>query len=149
MHSHIHCAQLRIKLRFFLTVEGHFFIGLHAIVIHKVACLHKHAAATTGRVEQNALLRLNDIDNQAHKRLRRKENAVILRHRLGKLAQKIFINTSQNIAAYVVQKLIIKVAQKRTEQFIFKFVIRLRQHALQLLALRLQKTHCIIKRLSQ
>ena len=149
MHRHIHGAQLRIKFRFLLTVEGHFFIGLHAPVIHKVACLHKHAAAATGRVEQNALLRLNDINNQAHKRLRREEYSVVLSYGLSEFTQKIFINPSQNVAAHIIQKLVIKVAQKRAEQLIIKFIVGLGQHALKLPALRFQQAHDIVERRTQ
>ena len=66
MHGHIHQAELGIVLHLFLSVEGHGVVGDHARMVYKVAGLHKHTAAAASRVQQNAVGRLQHIDNHLH-----------------------------------------------------------------------------------
>lgn len=77
--------ELGVVLHLFLSVEGHGVVGDHARMVYKVAGLHKHTAAAASRVQQNAVGRLQHIDDHLHQRFRRKEHAVVLCHILGKL----------------------------------------------------------------
>ena len=149
MHSHIHQAELGIVLHLFLSVKRHGVVGDHARMVYKVAGLHKHTAAAASRVQQNAVGRLQHIDDHFHQRFRRKEHAVILCHILGKLIQKVFVDTADHIAAHIVQRIIVEDAQQFPQQFIREDGVVLRQNALQLLALLLHQFHGVVHHFAQ
>ena len=149
MHSHIHQAELCIVLHLFLSVEGHGVVGDHARMVYKVAGLHKHTAAAASRVQQNAVGRLQHIDDHFHQRFRRKEHAVILCHILGKLIQKVLVDTADHIAAHIVQRIIVEDSQQFPQQLIREDGVVLRQNALQLLALLLHQFHGVVHHFAQ
>ena len=149
MHSHIHQAELCVVLHLFLSVKRHGVVGDHARMVYKVAGLHKHTAAAASRVQQNAVGRLQHIDNHLHQRFRRKEHAVILCHILGKLIQKVLVDTADHIAAHIVQRIIVEDAQQFPQQFIREDGVVLRQNALQLLALLLHQFHGVVHHFAQ
>ena len=149
MHGHIHQAELGVVLHLFLSVEGHSVVGDHARMVYKVAGLHKHTAAAASRVQQNAVGRLQHIDDHFHQRFRRKEHAVILCHIFGKLIQKVLVDTADHIAAHIDQRIIVEDAQQFPQQFIREDGVVLRQNALQLLALLLHQFHGVVHHFAQ
>ena len=77
MNCHIHQTELGIVLHLFLSVKGHLGIGIYATFIHKVACLYEHATRTTSRIEQDALLWLQYINEHLDQGLWSEEHAIV------------------------------------------------------------------------
>ena len=112
MHGHVHQTELGVVLHLFLSVEGHGVVGDHARMVYKVAGLHKHTAAAASRVQQNAVGRLQHIDDHLHQRFRRKEHAVVLQPHSWQTYSKVLVDTADHIAAHIVQRIIVEDAQQ-------------------------------------
>ena len=54
VHGQIHQAELGVVFHLFLSVKGHGPVGGEAGGVHEIAGLYEHAAASAGRVQQNA-----------------------------------------------------------------------------------------------
>ena len=109
--SHIHQAELGIVLHLFLSVEGHGVVGDHARMVYKVAGLHKHTAAAASRVQQNAVGRLQHIDDHLDQGLGREEHAIVLSDVFGKLIEEVLIDAANDIAAHLVQRTVVEDAE--------------------------------------
>ena len=67
-------------------------------VLDEMAGLHKHAARSAGGIEDDAVVRLDDVDDGLHERGRSEELAVVLGALHGELHQEIFVDAAEHIA---------------------------------------------------
>ena len=118
MYCQVHQTELGVVLHLFLAVEGHGIIGQHTSLFDEVARLDEHAAAATGRVQQDTLGRLEHIDNHLGQRFGGEENAVILGDVLGKFVEEILVDASDDVTAHIVQGTVVKDSQQLRQQFI-------------------------------
>ena len=77
------------------------FLGF-SVRFHKRGRLDKHAARATSGVEDGALMRLNDLDHQAHYGARGEEFATPLPFGQGKIAQEVFVYLAEEVAVGIV-----------------------------------------------
>ena len=67
VHHQIHARQLGVGVTLFLAVEGDGVVGLLvAHVFDEVAGLHEHARRSTGWVQHETVVWLDDVDDHAH-----------------------------------------------------------------------------------
>src|SRR5690242_13927167 len=70
-----------------------------AVVLDELFGLHEHAARSAARVIDATVMRLQHLDHGAHHRSRRVEFAAALALGAGELAEKIFIDAPEHVAA--------------------------------------------------
>jgi len=68
-----------------VTVEGDALHRLLARTLNKMAGLYKHTAGTTGRIEDDAVVGLDNVDDGLHDGRRGEELTIVVRSLLGKL----------------------------------------------------------------
>ena len=64
---------------------------------HEAGALHEHAAGAAGRVEDAAVERLRDFDEQPDDADRRVELAALLAFRAGELAEEVFVDPPEGV----------------------------------------------------
>ena len=144
MHRHVHLAKLGVVFHLFLAVKGHGFVASHAGGIHKVARLHEHSARSASGVQQYAMRGFQHVHNHLHQGLWRKENAVVTRDVLGKLAEEVFVDATHHVAAHIVEGVVVEGAQKFGKQFVLEIGVGLGQYTFQFFALGFDKFHGVV-----
>ena len=79
MNGQVDLGQLGGGLVLLVAVEGGPLHRVFALVLDKVARLHKHAARSAGGVEYDAVVGLDDVDDGLDNRRRGEELAVVVR----------------------------------------------------------------------
>ena len=99
MHHQVHARQFGIGVAFFLTVEGDGIVD-HGVtdIFDEMAGLHEHARRAAGRIEHEAVIRLDDVNNHAHQRRWCEEFPALLRAAHGELVEEVFVNAPEHIA---------------------------------------------------
>src|SRR4030042_7195414 len=98
MHGKIHLAKPYCFSHFFLTIDHYLRTWSFLMPFDKFGALNKHATRTTGRVINPPVKWLYDINNKLASGCRSKKLSSSLSLRHGKLAEKVFINLSENIS---------------------------------------------------
>jgi hypothetical protein len=76
-------------------------VSLACLVAHvfdEVAGLHEHARRAAGRVQHQAVVWLDDVDDHAHQRRRREELAAFLCAAHGELVEEVFVDAAEHVA---------------------------------------------------
>ena len=81
-----------------LAVEDDLLRRVPALVLDEVAGLDEHAARAAGRVEDNAVVGLDDVDDGLHERGRREELAVVVRLLDGELGEEVLVDAAEDVA---------------------------------------------------
>ncbi len=84
------------------------------------------------------MVRLDDVDDGLHERGRRKELAVVVCLLNGELGEKVFVDTTEDIAGGLPDLLAIEEAHQVFEHFGLEDAVVLWQHALAVAQTRLQ-----------
>jgi hypothetical protein len=108
-----------------------------------LGALHEHAARPARRVKHLALERLDDLHDQPHNRLRRKELATEATFRHGEARQEVLVNQPERIPAQRSWQ-----RSEQSQQALQKRRFQLRvapwQHILQARVVHLDGRHCLI-----
>ncbi len=75
------------------------------MVLDEMARLYEHAARAARRIENDPMVRFDDVDDGLHDRGRRKELAIVVRALLGKLGEEVFVDASEDVARGGAQRL--------------------------------------------
>ena len=67
-------------------------------IFDEMAGLHEHARRAAGRIEHEAVIRLDDVNNHAHQRRWCEEFPALLRAAHGELVEEVFVNAPEHIA---------------------------------------------------
>ena len=73
-----------------------------SVLLHEAGALDKHAAGTAGGVEHAAVIRLENLDDQADDAARREELAALLPFRARELAEEIFVDPAEGVVFEIV-----------------------------------------------
>ena len=149
VYRHVHQTELGVVFHLLLAEKGHLRVGVHAVLVHEVARLHKHAATTASGVEHHALLGFQHVHQHLHQRLGGEKHTIVAGHGTGKLGEEILIDTPDDVAAHLVDGLVVEDAEQLAQQVVRKHRVGLGQHTRQLLALVLHKLHGIVDSLTQ
>ena len=149
MNCHIHQTQLGIVLHLFLSIKGHGRVGRHSSLIHKIAGLDEHTAASTGRIQQDAALWLQNIDDHFDQGFGREEHTIVRGDVLCEFVQEVFVNPAQNVPADFIQRAVIENTQQLGQDVIGEHGVILGQDAFQLFTLRLHQFHGIVDHFAQ
>ena len=125
----------------FLAVEDDLLRRVPALMPDEVAGLDEHASRTSRRIEDNAVVRLDDIDDCLHERRRREELAVIVGLLNGELSEEVFVDAAEDVAGGLADPLAVKQTHQVFEHLGFKDAIVLRQHPLKRLEFGLDGGH--------
>ena len=113
-------------------------------MLHKVAGLDKHPTTSAGRVQQDALFGLQNVDDHLDQGFRRKEYPIILGNVLGKLVKEVLINAADHVPAHIVQGAVVEDSQQLRQQFIGKHGVILGKNSGKLFALLLYQFHGVV-----
>ena len=149
VNRHVHQAELGVVRRFFLTVEGHGVVGDHTRAVDEIAGLDKHAAAAACGIEQYAGGRLDHIDDHLDQRFGREKYAVVGCDGLREFIEEIFVDAADDVAAHVIERVVVEDAQKLRQQRIGEDGVVLGQYADELFALLLDELHRVVDDLAQ
>ncbi len=94
-------------------------------LLDEVAALHEHAAGAAGGIEDNAVVRLDDVDDGLYQGRRGEEFAVVLRPLHGEFHQEVFIDAAEEIAAGGTYRLGVEGSQDIFQQCVVKLGILL------------------------
>ena len=115
--------------------------GVLAELLDEVARLDEHAAGAAGGIEDDAVVRLDDVDDGLHERGRREELAVVLRALHGELHQEVFVDAPEDVAAGGAERLAVEDAQQVFEQVVLELVVVLGELVQQRLEVALDGVH--------
>ena len=101
VHSKVHLSEADGGCSFLLSEKGDAVAGVLAEPLDEMTRLDEHAAGTAGGIEDEAVVRLYDVDDRLHERGRREELAVVLCALHRELHQEIFVDAPEDIAARV------------------------------------------------
>ena len=124
-----------------LAVEDDLLRCVAARVLDEVAGLHEHAAGAAGRVEDDAVVRLDDVDDGLHDRRRREELAVVvgLLHR--ELGQEVLVDAAEDVAGGLRICSLSNSRIRSSSTFGLEDAVVLGEDALKRLELRLDRGH--------
>src|SRR5437867_1795990 len=83
-----------------------------AAPLDEVAGLNEHAGRTGRWIKDNAVVRLDDVDEGLHERRRGEELAVVLRALHGELHQEVFVDAPEHVAAGGAERLAVEDAKQ-------------------------------------
>ena len=97
--GNVHFGKFDSFERFFLPVnkEARILAGRFTR-FDKLCGLHEHAARAAGGIKDSAVVRFDYLHHQADHRTRRKKFSAFLAFRLGKFAEKVFVNLAEHVA---------------------------------------------------
>ena len=102
-----------------------------------------------GRIEDDAVVGLDDVDDGLHERGRREELAVVVRLLDGELGEKVFVDAAEDIAGGLLDLLAVEEAHQVFEHLGLEDAVVLGQHALQRLESGLDGGHGLGDKLGQ
>ena len=82
-----------------MAEEGDAVGGVQVLALDKVARLDEHAAGAAGGVEDDAVVRLDDVDDGLDEGRRCEELAVILRALHGELHEEVLVDAAEDVAS--------------------------------------------------
>ena len=118
-----------------------FFAVSPPCVLDEVAGLDEHAARTAGRIEDDAVVGLDDVDDRLHERGRREELAVVVRLLDGELGEEILVDAAEDVAGGLLDLLAVEQPHQVFEHLGLEDAVVLRQHAGERLELGLDGRH--------
>jgi hypothetical protein len=137
----VHACQPYGGYRLFVTEKCHAVRRILLPALYEVAGLDEHAAGAAGRVEDNAVIRLDHVDDGLHQRRRREELTVILRALHGELHQEILVDAAENVASGGAKGFAIEDPHQVFQYRGFERAVLLRELAGQRLKLALDGVH--------
>jgi hypothetical protein len=129
MDGEVHLGQPDSGRGFFLTVEGDLVHRAPAAFFDEVTGLHEHPGGPAGKIGDDAVIRLDDVDDELDKRGRREELAIVLSTLKGEFHQEILVDPAEDIAGRLAQRFAVESAQHGFEQVVVEFLVILRQLA--------------------
>ena len=126
----VHLGDADRRRVFLLAVEDDLLCRVLAFVLDEVAGLHEHAARSAGWIEDDAVIRLDDVDDELHERRRSEELAVVVGLLDGELGEKVFVDAPEDVAAGLLDPLAIEHAHQVFENLGLEDAVVFRQHAL-------------------
>jgi hypothetical protein len=93
-----------------LTVEDDLLRCVAALVLNEVAGLNEHASRTGCRIEDNAVVGFDDVDDCLHERGRREKLAVVVRLLDGEFGEKVLVDATEDIAGGLLDLLAVEEA---------------------------------------
>ena len=133
----------RIVVSVFLAEERHPVGGVEAEMLDEVARLNEHAARAARRVEHDAVVGLDHVDEHLHQRGRREELAIVLRALHCELHQEIFVDTPEHIAGGGAERRAVENAEQVSEDVVLELVVVLGKLTLQWLEVAFDRVHCV------
>ena len=92
-------------------------------LLDEVAGLNEHAARPARGIEDDAVVRLDDVDEDLHERGRGEELAVVLRALHGELHQEVFVDAPEDVATGGAKRLAVEDAEQIFEKSVLEFRI--------------------------
>ena len=131
MYGEVDLGQLSGRLVLLVTVERYPLHRVPALGLDEVARLHEHAARAGGGVEDDTVIRLDNVDDGLHDRRRCEELAVVVRALLGKLGEKILVDTAEHVAGGRAQRFGIECPHHLFQGIVLEALVILRQLSLE------------------
>lgn len=126
-----------------LAVEADLAAGVFAVAGHELGALDKHAAAATGRVQDFAVIRLDDLHDQFDQGGGGEELAAALAFGLSELAQEVLVNFAKDIALDI-RGDVVEDLEQGAEGGVFQVVVGLGQDAFKLGVMFLDQVHGLV-----
>ena len=120
------CAEPRRGLVLLVAVEGDALHRVLAGALDEVAGLDEHAAGAAGRVEHDAVLGLDDVDDGLHDGRRRVELAVVVCALLGEFGEEVLVDAAEDVARRCAQHLGVERAHHAFEHVVVEVRVVLR-----------------------
>ncbi len=97
-HRQVHHAEPPSRMVRFLTIDSN-VADASPVVLDELFGLHEHAARPAARVVYAPIMRLQHLDHRSHDRARRVELSPALAFCTGELAEEVFIDAAEHVAA--------------------------------------------------
>ena len=97
VHRQVHAAELDGIGDLLLAMNRQFRGRVLLVFSHEAGALDEHAAGSAGRVQDAAVIGLQDFDQQAHDAGWRVELAALLPFRPGEFAEEVFVDASEGV----------------------------------------------------
>src|ERR1017187_5275606 len=123
MDRQIHAGQANGGGNLLVAVECHAVGSIELAAFEEVAGLDEHAAGAAGRVENYAVVGLDDVDNGLDQGRRSEKLAVILRALHGELHEEVFVDAAEHVARGAAQSFAIEDAKQVFEDIRFEVAI--------------------------
>jgi len=117
------------RLVLLVTIERDPLHRVQAGILDEVARLHEHAARAAGRIENDAVIGLDDVDDGLDDRGWREELAIVMRALLRKLREEVFVDAAEHVAGGRAQPLGVEHAHHLFEHAALEACVVLRQLA--------------------
>src|SRR6185437_4373365 len=89
MNCQVDLGEARGSLILLMSEEGYALHRVETCTFDEMARLYEHSAGAAGRVEDNPVVRLDDVHDGLHKRRRCEEFPVVMRALFRKLSKKV------------------------------------------------------------
>jgi hypothetical protein len=149
VHGQVHEGNVDGVRVLLLAVEDDLLGGVAAGVLDEVAGLDEHAPGAAGRIEDLAVIRLDDVDDHLHQRRRREELAVVVGVLDRELGQEVFVNAAEYVARGVPDLLAVEQPHEIFKHLGLEDAVILGQDAFQRLEPRFDGLHGIGHELGQ
>ena len=118
VNGEVDLRELRRGLVLLVAVEGDALHRVLTSVLDEVTGLNEHAARAARGVEDDAVIRLDHVDDGLHDGRRREELAVVVRALLGELGEEVLVDAPEHIARRLAQGLGVERAHHAVEKFV-------------------------------
>ena len=101
MHREVHLVQVDSGVVLLHAEDADLAGGGLLVALHELGGVDEHAARAAGRVEDAAMVRLDDLHDELDDGLGGVENATLLALALGELAQEVLVHLAEGVTRKV------------------------------------------------